>query len=88
MVKTKKPSMRNTPANKVRRIRRDIERCTAAMLGLEMKIEILNKDAQSHEEDNSEVPELQKRVDSLRRHIKGLEEVKSAWKSGGSRSNR
>ena len=83
MVKTKTSSMRNTPANKVRRIKRDIERCTSAMLGLEMKIEILNKDAQFKDGDNSEVPVLQSRIEALKFHIRKLEESQSAWRKGG-----
>lgn len=86
--KTKTSSMRNTPTNKIRRINRDIEQCTTAMLGLEAQIETLEKSERLEDGDASMVPELRSRVSSLKSHIKGLEESKSAWAKGGPRASR
>ena len=74
---TKKGSMRLTPDNKVRRLRADIERCTAALLRTEDELSLLSED------DTEKRTYLEAKKGGIERHIKWLEERVVFWKNGG-----
>ena len=72
--RVKTPSMRRTPANKQRRIRKQLALCENALMVLEERIHIADEDA---------AKPLMRKQDALQTHISGLQRWLTFWASGG-----
>jgi len=71
---TKKGSMRRTPMNKQRRIRKQLVLCENALMHLEDRIHAADEDA---------AKPLIGKQDSLQVHINNLQRWLAFWKNGG-----
>ena len=71
---TKKGSMRRTPMNKQRRIRKQLVLCENALMHLEERIEVADEDA---------AQPLVGKQNSLQAHINSLQKWLTFWRGGG-----
>ncbi len=70
--KDKKPSMRNTPANKIRRINKDLSSLEETLLRVETELDLAEEGTDHH-------TRLVAKKGGIERHMKGLKADLTAW---------